>query len=63
MYAALTFLIAFFASYTLEGIFVALAVFLYFRWEGRKNYERELAKLEEQRKVFEEKMQSFAQSL
>ncbi len=62
-YAALASLIATLASFAAVGLFVAVAVFLYFRWEGRRNYEKELARLEEQRKVFEEKMQSFVQTL
>ena len=45
------------------GVLVALAVFLYFRYEGRRTYETELSRLEEQRKIFEEKMQTFAQTL
>lgn len=45
------------------GILVGLAVFLYFRYEGMKTYQTELTRLEEQRKIFEEKLQSFAQTL
>jgi len=45
------------------GLFVGLAVFLYFRYEAKRTYERELASLDNQRKVFEEKMDSFAQTL
>lgn len=45
------------------GIIVGLVVFLYFRHEAVRTYETELSRLEEQRKIFEQKMQSFAQSL
>jgi hypothetical protein len=45
------------------GLFVGLAVFLYFRYEAKRTYERELASLDNQRKTFEEKMDSFAQTL
>lgn len=45
------------------GLIVGVAVYLYFRYEGRKTYEFELSRLDEQRRIFEERMQSFAQSL
>lgn len=45
------------------GLLVGLAVFLYFRHEGMRTYQTELSRLEEQRRIFEEKMRSFAETL
>ena len=63
VYGLLSFVLAAIVARAPIGIAVGLAVFLYFRYEGQKTYQTELSRLEEQRKIFEEKMQSFAQTL
>lgn len=63
VYGLIGFAIAGIVARATVGILVGLAVFLYFRYEGRKTYETELSRLEEQRRVFEAKMQSFTESL
>jgi len=63
VYGLIAFVLAAVVAKAPIGLLAGIAVFLYFRYEGRRTYETELSRLEEQRKVFEERMQSFAQSL
>ncbi len=63
IYGLLSFVLVAIVARPVVGVAVALVIFLYFRYEGTKTYQTELSRLEEQRKVFEEKMQVFTQSL
>lgn len=45
------------------AILVGAIVWLYFRYETKKKYEQEIAKLEEQKKVFEERKREFLETL
>ena len=45
------------------AIIVGVIVWLYFRYETRKTYEGEISKLEEQKKIFEQRKKDFMESL
>lgn len=45
------------------AIVVGVAVWLYFRYEMNRNYEKEISKLEEQRRLFEQRKKEFIDSL
>jgi hypothetical protein len=45
------------------AILVGAIVWLYFRYETRKSYDQEIAKIEEQKKVLEQRKQDFLASL
>jgi uncharacterized membrane-anchored protein YhcB (DUF1043 family) len=45
------------------GILVGAIVWIYFRYETNKTYDQEIAKLEEQKRIFEQRKQEFMESL
>jgi hypothetical protein len=45
------------------AILVGAIVWIYFRWETRKTYGEEIAKFEEQKKVFEQRKKDFIETL
>ena len=45
------------------SVLVGVIVWLYFRYETRKTYEQEIAILEEQKRVFEQRKKDFIESL
>jgi hypothetical protein len=45
------------------GIVVGVLVWLYFRYETNKSYEREIAKFEEQKKIYEQRKNDFLETL
>lgn len=63
VYGLLAFALSAIVARAVIGIAVGLVIFLYFRYEGRRTYETELSRLEAQKKIFEERMQSFASTL
>jgi hypothetical protein len=52
-----------FANNLAAAILVGVMVWLYFRYETRKTYEQEISKLEEQRRVFEQRKKDFIETL
>ncbi|MFI5450491.1 MAG: hypothetical protein ACHQ03_12085 [Candidatus Bathyarchaeia archaeon] len=45
------------------AILVGVLVWLYFRYETRKTYEREISKFEEQKRVFDQRKQDFMETM
>lgn len=45
------------------GVLVGVLVWLYFRYEANKSYEREIAKFEEQKKIYEQRKNDFLETL
>jgi hypothetical protein len=45
------------------ALLIAVLVWLFFRYEMNKDYEKEVAKFEEQRQIFEQRKQEFLQTL
>jgi hypothetical protein len=45
------------------GILVGVIVWLYFRYETNRTYDRQLAKIEEQRRIFELRKEEFLRNL
>ena len=53
----------FFTSNLAAGIIVGVIVWLYFRNEFRRTYEQEISKLEEQKRIFEQRKRDFIENL
>jgi hypothetical protein len=63
LFGVVAFLIATVIGRPPIGIVVGVVVWLYFRYEAGKTYESEISKLEEQRRVFEQRKKDFIENL
>ena len=45
------------------GILVGVIVWLYFRYETNRTYDRQLSKIEEQKRIFEQRKEEFLRNL
>lgn len=64
IFGLVTFIILEVFSSNLGAAFIAgILVWLYFRYETRKSYSRETSKLEEQKRIFEQRKKEFMDSL
>jgi len=63
LFGAFAFLIALIIAHLDVAILVGVGIWLYFRYEMNRNYEREMSKFEEQKRIFEQRKKEFIDSL
>lgn len=63
VFGVLAFVIASFFGNIPVALLIGVIVWIYFRYEFRKNYEQEIAKFEEQKRVFEQRKIDFLETL
>jgi hypothetical protein len=63
LFGIVAFILALFGGNVAVAILVGAIVWLYFRYETSKTYDREIAKFEEQKRVFEQRKKDFMDTL
>jgi hypothetical protein len=63
LFGVVAFILALFTGNFAVAVLIGVIVWLYFRYEFGKTYEKEISKLEEQKKIFEQRKKDFIETL